>query len=155
MRPYRARASAKIRIRIIPTNSLGCCALALHETSTQKQPSNSESDLPHNYSSIEGKIWCCNIFLSTLICAWTGAQLNRYDKAEASDVTPDTSVTNNANGHACCQACQATGEASCQVSIAIKEVVRLVRGLVDCDITNWTSHAAAKALNSLKLVDGK
>lgn len=49
--------------------------------------------------------------------------------------TPDTSVTNNADGHASCQACQATGEASCQVSIAIKEVVRLVRGLVDCTHT--------------------
>lgn len=31
MRPYRARASAKIRIRIIPTKSLGCCALALQK----------------------------------------------------------------------------------------------------------------------------
>jgi len=29
MRPYRARASAKIKIRIIPTNSFGCWALAL------------------------------------------------------------------------------------------------------------------------------
>ncbi len=29
MSPYRARASAKMRIRIIPTKSLGCCALAL------------------------------------------------------------------------------------------------------------------------------
>jgi len=33
--PYRARASAKIRIRIIPTNSLGCCAFALHEEGQQ------------------------------------------------------------------------------------------------------------------------
>ena len=30
MSPYRARASAKMRMRIIPTKSLGCCALALH-----------------------------------------------------------------------------------------------------------------------------
>ena len=29
IRPYSARASAKIRIRIMPTKSLGCCALAL------------------------------------------------------------------------------------------------------------------------------
>lgn len=29
MRPYKASASAKMRIRIIPTNSFGCCALAL------------------------------------------------------------------------------------------------------------------------------
>ncbi|KVH95986.1 hypothetical protein Ccrd_001930 [Cynara cardunculus var. scolymus] len=29
MRPYRARASAKMRIRIIPTKSFGCCAFAL------------------------------------------------------------------------------------------------------------------------------
>lgn len=29
MRPYNARASAKMRIRIIPTNSFGCCAFAL------------------------------------------------------------------------------------------------------------------------------
>nr|DAD24625.1 TPA_asm: hypothetical protein HUJ06_026089 [Nelumbo nucifera] len=32
MRPYRARASAKMRMRIIPTNSFGCCALALKIT---------------------------------------------------------------------------------------------------------------------------
>jgi hypothetical protein len=27
--PYKASASAKMRIRIIPTNNLGCCAFAL------------------------------------------------------------------------------------------------------------------------------
>jgi len=31
MRPYRARASAKMRMRIIPTKSFGCCALALRK----------------------------------------------------------------------------------------------------------------------------
>jgi len=31
IRPYRARASAKMRIRIIPTKSFGCCALALQD----------------------------------------------------------------------------------------------------------------------------
>lgn len=34
MSPYNASASAKMRIRIIPTNSLGCCALALQQTTT-------------------------------------------------------------------------------------------------------------------------
>lgn len=29
IRPYKAKASAKMRIRIIPTKSFGCCALAL------------------------------------------------------------------------------------------------------------------------------
>lgn len=29
MSPYRAKASPKIRINIIPTNILSCCALAL------------------------------------------------------------------------------------------------------------------------------
>merc|ERR1719218_519600 len=28
MRPYRPRASAKIKMRIMPTKSLGCCTLA-------------------------------------------------------------------------------------------------------------------------------
>ena len=37
IRPYRASASAKIRIRIIPTNSLGCWAFALRESQNQKQ----------------------------------------------------------------------------------------------------------------------
>ena len=29
IRPYKAKASPKIKIRIIPTNILSCCALAL------------------------------------------------------------------------------------------------------------------------------
>lgn len=29
IRPYKAKASAKMRMRIIPTKSFGCCALAL------------------------------------------------------------------------------------------------------------------------------
>jgi hypothetical protein len=29
MRPYRASASAKMRMRIMPTKSFGCCAFAL------------------------------------------------------------------------------------------------------------------------------
>ena len=33
IRPYRARASAKMRIRIMPTNSFGCCAFALQVAS--------------------------------------------------------------------------------------------------------------------------
>ena len=33
IRPYRASASAKMRMRIIPTKSLGCCALALQNKS--------------------------------------------------------------------------------------------------------------------------
>lgn len=32
MRPYRASASAKMRMRIMPTKSFGCCALALRTT---------------------------------------------------------------------------------------------------------------------------
>jgi hypothetical protein len=34
--PYKASASAKIRIRIIPTNSFGCCAFALYTISFSK-----------------------------------------------------------------------------------------------------------------------
>lgn len=37
IRPYSARASAKMRIRIIPTNSLGCCAFALQQQQRQQQ----------------------------------------------------------------------------------------------------------------------
>ena len=39
MSPYRARASAKMRMRIMPTKSLGCCALALQCTTTVSSPS--------------------------------------------------------------------------------------------------------------------
>lgn len=38
MSPYRARASAKMRMRIIPTKSLGCCALALQCTKQTSVP---------------------------------------------------------------------------------------------------------------------
>ena len=38
MRPYSASASAKMRIKIIPTNSFGCCAFALHNTHTNHTP---------------------------------------------------------------------------------------------------------------------
>jgi hypothetical protein len=31
MRPYKAKASAKMRMRIIPTKSFGCCAFALQK----------------------------------------------------------------------------------------------------------------------------
>ena len=37
--------------------------------------------------------------------------------------TPDTSITDNADSHACCQASQAAGQAGGQVRIAVKELV--------------------------------
>lgn len=48
---------------------------------------------------------------------------------------PDTSIAHNANGHACSQAGQPTGESGSQVCIAVEQVVRLVSGLVDCRST--------------------
>ena len=55
--------------------------------------------------------------------------------------TPHACVTHNANSHACRQASKATGEASCQVRIAVEQVVRLVSSLVDC-----SPHTLAQAL---------
>ena len=44
---------------------------------------------------------------------------------------PHAGVTNNANGHAGCEAGQATGEAGCQVRVAVEQEVGLVRRLID------------------------
>lgn len=55
--------------------------------------------------------------------------------------TPHACVTNDSYSHACRQAGKATGEASCQVRIAIEQVVRLVSSLVDC-----SPHTPAQAL---------
>jgi hypothetical protein len=42
--PYKASASAKIRIRIIPTNNLGCCAFALSNPHPNKNSTTQSSN---------------------------------------------------------------------------------------------------------------
>lgn len=61
MRPYNASASAKIKIRIIPTKSFGCCAFALCQNiklldgaSTMKSPT-----LIHESNTNLNHMWLC------------------------------------------------------------------------------------------------
>jgi hypothetical protein len=48
--PYKASASAKIRIRIIPTNNLGCCAFALSNPHPNKNSKTQSSN--QQYQSV-------------------------------------------------------------------------------------------------------
>ena len=130
IRPYNARASAKMRIRIIPTKSLGCCALALHRENasvkftTQAYPDETSLGVA---KAVETAMYADSI---SKICTYFSPRLPL--KRECS---PDACITNNSNGHSSGKACQSAGQASCQVSIAIEQIVWLVSCLVDCTDT--------------------
>lgn len=125
IRPYSARASAKIRIRIIPTNSLGCCALALSKQSL--------GDM------VARRGFCMLCGLRTKVGAqqnnpvsWTRQHIIRCPLLSFQSLSPDTSVANDANGHSGTQTSKTASQTTRKVRIAIKVVVRLVCCLVNC-----------------------
>ncbi|RDX86011.1 hypothetical protein CR513_32708, partial [Mucuna pruriens] len=54
---------------------------------------------------------------------------------------PDTSITNNSNGHSSRETSKATGKARGQVGIAIKEIVRLSLGVYSSADDNRNNQA--------------
>ena len=66
--------------------------------------------------------------------------------------TPHACVTHDADSHACRQAGEATGEASCQVRIAVEQVVWLVGSLVDCSPRTLAQTLLCFACRVLQLV---
>jgi hypothetical protein len=134
MRPYSASASAKMRIRIIPTKSLGCWALALWEkSSTERQmradelttlngciPQPAAAEVPTKRRPAPVKSTPARSDHTVKACAKRNACAS---EALALHHTPDSGVSHNANGHSGSQTRQTARQAGCQVGEAIEQGV--------------------------------
>ena len=99
MRPYRPSASAKMRIRIIPTNNLGCCPNALVPMSPTMpiatpaaSPLNPPARPAAKFEAAAKSVYCGFIDPSTIMGALTA---NERGWARASDTCATVRPTSN------------------------------------------------------------
>ncbi len=123
IRPYRAKASAKMRIRIIPTKSLGCCAFALQHSQAQGARTMNQSRATGKQGA-PARLDFGGHTLHTHGGAGVVSTCTAVVHVQVDLGSPHASVTHDANSHASCQTSEPASQARGQMCEAIEEQVR-------------------------------